>query len=307
MKCQDGMRNSVIPINYHLCAYSVCLLCWVELTQHCCLEVCIWDLFINKGMMPRFKYEVFSPKAWVLKIWFLIQLSSEQGVWGSDWIRWWIFWWSPSKIAVFVSGSRRSMGMHAERDNSSSFISFHSQLPSDEQTPLPHDTLSLGRGSTMELPPTTMEHTDWIKIPEAMSFTDLSSFMSLVSGIHSEWWNIWLKQLENANSEEASVYFGECILPFLAFPWLSDLLGTIPHLCFLFLHWHMVCSWTEKVPFTGGWVNELTCSPTATAEYALNWSWPQIYWSKTILYDNTVEENSLIINSISRLDVMGKS
>lgn len=62
--------------------------------------------------------------------------------------------------------------------------------------------------------PTTMEHTDWIKIPEAMSFTYFPSVMLFLSGIRSEWWNIWLRQLENANHKETSVYFGECILPF---------------------------------------------------------------------------------------------
>jgi hypothetical protein len=82
----------------------------------------------------------------------------------------------------------------------------------------------------------------------------------------------------------------------LAFLWLFDLLGTVPNLCFLFPYWHMAHSWTitkKPVPITGGWVNELIGSHTAVDKYALNWAWPQMYWPKTHLDDNTAGKKFL--------------
>lgn len=226
----------------------------MELGQHCLLEVYVWDSFINKGIMPQFKYEVFTPKAWVRKFWLLIQLY-EQGVWGSDWIRWWIvFWWSPSMIALFGSG------LGGQWDTSWMEIShpypfFFSQLPSDEQSRLPHTPLTSG--------PQQWSTQTGFKSPRS-ELRGPSFFMLFLSVfIQSDEtfdWHSWKMQ-----TTKRPMCILETMCCHLAPPWLSALQGTVPNLCFLLPHWHTAHSWAQKVPFTGAWVDELT-----SAEYALN-------------------------------------
>lgn len=108
-------------------------------------------------------------------------------------------------------------------------------------------------------------------------------------------WNIWLTQWK-MQIIKRPVCLLESMYCHLAFLWLFDLLGTVPNLCFLFPYWHMAHSWTitkKPVPITGGWVNELIGSHTAVDKYALNWAWPQMYWPKTHLDDNTAGKKFL--------------
>lgn len=176
----------------------------MELGQHCLLEVYVWESFINKGIIPQFKYEVFTPKAWVRKFWLLIQLY-EQGVWESDWIRWWIvFWWSPSMIALFGSGlggQWDTSWMEISHPHPFFFFSASIRWAVSSATHSSH------------LGPTTMEHTDWIQIPTQWASWFFLLYAVFIS-VHSEWWNIWLTQLENANNKETRVYSGDYVLPF---------------------------------------------------------------------------------------------
>lgn len=125
-------------------------------------------------------------------------------------------------------------------------------------------------------------------------------FVCLFVCVHETFdWHSWKIQIR-----KRPVYILESMYCHLAFQRLSDLLGTIPNPCFLFPHWHMAQSWTKTVPLTGGWVNELAGSHTATDKYALNWSWPQMYWPKR---QHSWKKIPLIISTIDGTDFMGKS
>lgn len=216
---------------------------------------------------------MFTPKAWVLKFWLLIQLSSEQGVWGRDWIRWWtVFWWGSSMVALFGSGLGGQWATSwMEMSHPHPFLFFPASIR--------WAVSSATRSS--HLRPTTMEHTDWIKIPTqwaSQSFLLLCCFYQAFSqGDETFDWHSWKMQ-----TTKRPMCILEKMCCHLAFPWLSDLRGTVPNLCFLFPHWHTAHSWTQKVPFTGAWVDELTSTHAAIAEYTLNVPWSQIYWPKTI-------------------------
>lgn len=122
----------------------------------------------------------------------------------------------------------------------------------------------------------TMEHRDWIKIPTqwaSRSFLLLCFYQALSQSDETFDWHSWKMQ-----TAKRPMCILENMCSHLAFPWLSDLRGTVPNLRFLLPHWHTAHSWAQKVPFTGAWVDELTSSHTATAECALTLPCSQIYW-----------------------------
>lgn len=82
---------------------------------------------------------------------------------------------------------------------------FFSQLPSNEQSRLPHTPLTSG--------PQQWSTQTGLKSPRS-ELRGPSLFMLFCSGVHAEWWNIWLTQLENVNKKETHVYSGDYVLPF---------------------------------------------------------------------------------------------